>query len=378
MAKVSWTINTIDPNTGVYTNITSKVLSLNIRQGREKYLDSYSSGTLSLTINNASNYAANIKYGDQISAYGLIEMQNVYNSNFWVQEITFTDYPGNTGLNTATITAVDWLGAAGRIQATNLSLPQTDTCQQFQTYFPYLLPTDMTIANVGTGSSIAAATTYTGSILNYLNYLAMTERGIVYQYISSIYFLGRGDISSLDPSGTSIGPTVGSTFGSYQIAYSTFNRYQNGAQFINTATTTPNGLAAQTSTNATSVSTYGPAFYSVSTVDYNTTQALGNSDWIVNNFSDQSTLYFTCEFTDVMQNKDALKSLNFWYPVRNFKYSVPGGSLVTVPVVIEGYELNVTSEQTTFKLSMSPLQYYQFFTLDSSILGILDTSRLGW
>lgn len=378
MTKLEWTINTIDPNTGVYTNITSKVLSLNIRQGREKYLDSYSSGTLSLTINNANNYAANIKYGDQISAYGLIEMQNVYNSNFWVQEITFTDYPGNTGLNTATITAVDWLGAAGRIQATNLSLPQTGTCQQFQTYFPYLLPTDMTIANVGTGSSIAASTTYTGSILNYLNYLAMTERGIVYQYISSIYFLGRGDISSLDPSGTSIGPTVGSTPGSYQIAYSTFNRYQNGAQFINTATTTPNGLAAQTSTNAASVSTYGPAFYSVSTVDYNTTQALGNSDWIVNNFSDQSTLYFTCEFTDVMQNKDALKSLNFWYPVRNFKYSVPGGSLVTVPVVIEGYELNVTPEQTTFRLSMSPLQYYQFFTLNSTTLGILDTSRLGW
>lgn len=378
MAKVSWTINTIDPNTGVYTNITSKVLSLNIRQGREKYLDSYSSGTLSLTINNASNYAANIKYGDQISAYGLIEMQNVYNSNFWVQEITFTDYPGNTGLNTATITAVDWLGAAGRIQATNLSLPQTDTCQQFQTYFPSLLPTAMNIAGGFTGSSIASATTYTGSILNYLNFLAMTERGIVYQYISSIYFLGRGDISSLDPAGTSIGPTVGSTSGSYQIAYSTFNRYQNGSQFINTATTTPNGLAAQTSTNATSVSAYGPAFYSVSTVDYNTTQALGNSDWVVNNFSDQSTLYFTCEFTDFMQNKDALKSLNFWYPVRNFKYSVPGGSLVTVPVVVEGYELNVTPEQTTFRLSMSPLQYYQFFTLNSSTLGILDTSRLGW
>ena len=378
MTKLEWTINTINPNTGVYTNITSKVLSLNIRQGREKYLDSYSSGTLSLTINNASNYAANIKYGDQISAYGLIEMQNVYNSNFWVQEITFTDYPGNTGLNTATITAVDWLGASGRIQATNLSLPQTGTCQQFQTYFPYLLPTAMTIANVGTGSSIAASTTYTGSILNYLNYLAMTERGIVYQYISSIYFLGRGDISSLDPSGTSIGPTVGSTPGSYQIAYSTFNRYQNGAQFINTATTTPNGLAAQTSTNAASVSTYGPAFYSVSTVDYNTTQASGNSDWIVNNFSDQSTLYFTCEFTDVMQNKDALKSFNFWYPVRNFKYSVPGGSLVTVPVVVEGYELNVTPEQTTFRLSLSPLTYYQFFTLNSTTLGILDTSRLGW
>jgi hypothetical protein len=378
MTKINWTINTYDPITSSYTNITTKVLSLNIRQGREKYLDSYSSGTLSLTINNASNYAANIEYGDQISAYGLIDLDNIYNNNFWVQEITFTDYPGNTGLNTATITAVDWLGAAGRIQATNFTLNQTGTCQQFETNFPALLPTGMNIATGFTGSSIAAATTYTGSILNYLNFLAMTERGIVYQYISSIYFLGRGDISSLAPAVTSIGPTVNGTLGSYQIAYSNFNRYQNGAQFINTATTTPNGLAAQTSTNATSVSTYGPAFYSVSTVDYNTTQALGNSNWIVNNFSDQSTLYFSCEFNDLMQNEEALKSLNFWYPVRNFKYSVPGGSSVTVPIVVEGYEINVTPEQTTFRLSMSPLQYYQFFTLNSSTLGILDTSRLGW
>jgi hypothetical protein len=31
-----------------------------------------------------------------------------------------------------------------------------------------------------------------------------------------------------------------------------------------------------------------------------------------------------------------------------------------------------------FTLFLSPLTYYQFFTLDSSTLGILDTSRLGW
>jgi hypothetical protein len=47
-------------------------------------------------------------------------------------------------------------------------------------------------------------------------------------------------------------------------------------------------------------------------------------------------------------------------------------------MVMEGYKINVTPEQTTFDLSFSPLTYYQFFTLNSSTLGILDTSRLGW
>jgi hypothetical protein len=62
----------------------------------------------------------------------------------------------------------------------------------------------------------------------------------------------------------------------------------------------------------------------------------------------------------------------------NLSYQVPGGSLTTVPVVMEGASINVTPESTTFDMTFSPLQYYQFFTLDSTTLGILDTSRLGW
>jgi hypothetical protein len=45
---------------------------------------------------------------------------------------------------------------------------------------------------------------------------------------------------------------------------------------------------------------------------------------------------------------------------------------------MEGAAINVTPEQTEFSMTFSPLQYYQFFTLNSTILGILNTSRLGW
>jgi hypothetical protein len=40
--------------------------------------------------------------------------------------------------------------------------------------------------------------------------------------------------------------------------------------------------------------------------------------------------------------------------------------------------MNATTEKTDFTVYFSPLTYYQFFTLNSSELGILDTSRLGW
>jgi hypothetical protein len=137
--------------------------------------------------------------------------------------------------------------------------------------------------------------------------------------------------------------------------------------------------------NASSVTTYGNSFYSSQTVDYNATQANGNASWIVNTLSDPSSLRFSCSFTDRAQNQTALDDLMFsmFYPLSSnrtltLNYTPPGGVSTAINVVVEGYSFNVTPEQTTVSFNMSPLQYYQFFTLDSSFLGILDTSRLGW
>jgi hypothetical protein len=371
MAKIVYTVQHVS-SASVSTVLSTSVLSMNIRQGREKYLDTYSGGSCTLTINNNTDFASNIKYGDLINIVGTVNTFSVYSMRFYVQQTTFNDYPGNTGLSTATIQCSDWLANSGRINVNSLALTEATTCAQFEQFIPYL-PTKMIYYTGLVGASTASAQTYTGTILNYLNYLAMTERGLIYQNFATLVFIPRTNIDP--PASLTIGPTTSST----QIGYQTFNRFQNGQQFINTATTNPTGLAAQTSTNSTSVTTYGPAFYSVSTVDYNTTQALGNSDWVANNFSDISSLYFAVSFTDIMQNATALEdfvinSIN----TRTLQYRPPGGSLTSLNVVPEGFELNATPEQTTISMTFSPLTYYQYFTLDSPTLGILDTSRLGW
>jgi hypothetical protein len=65
--------------------------------------------------------------------------------------------------------------------------------------------------------------------------------------------------------------------------------------------------------------------------------------------------------------------------VTKLTFRVPGaGSDTTVDVVVEGFSFNITLEETSWVFYLSPLVYYQFFTLNSSTLGILDTSRLGW
>jgi hypothetical protein len=85
-----------------------------------------------------------------------------------------------------------------------------------------------------------------------------------------------------------------------------------------------------------------------------------------------------------MQNSTALDNFEstFFqtiYLIYSLAYRVPGDvSDTTVQVVREGWQINITPSQTFFTLFFSPLNYYSFFTLDSSSLGILDTSRLGW
>jgi hypothetical protein len=374
MPKVNWTI------LNGATDITSRVLSMNITVGREKYLDTYSGGQVNLTINNSANYAAGIAYGSIIRVYSGT-FGNEYLCDYWVQEVTYSDYPGNTGLNTANITAVDWISRSGRVQAENYLITQNSTGSQLTQFLQTSggpLPADMFITNYG-GTSTGATITYTGTVNNYLNLLVATERNYVIIRGSYLFWINRGYVSNLAPIATTIGRTTSSS----QIAYQQFERIQNGTQFINTVTVSPNGLASQTSINTSSVSTYGPAFYSSSTVDLNTTQASGNASWIANNFSDPTSLRFACSLSDVAQNGTALSSwlAQCWGTDNrtvNLAYQVPGGSLTTIAVVMEGATINVTPEQTQFAMTFSPLQYYQFFTLDSSTLGILDTSRLGW
>ena len=360
------------------TEFTSTVLSASMSYGRTKYLDDYNAGTLTITINNSSNFITNFSFNTLILldtdksdvTYGS-DPGNIYA----VQEITFADYPGNIGLSTATLLCVDAFGRAGRVQANALSLPQATTGLQaieFDFTEGGPLPSNVQIDEFGT-RSIASAQTYTGTVLNQLNLLNATERGMLLagrngprQYIT---FYGR------DQFGGSTQPvSFGRTASSSVIGYQQFNRIQNGVSFINTATISPEGLADQTVSNASSVSTYGATFYSSSTVDYNTTQAQGNASWIVNSFSDPTDLRFEIGFTDRAQNDTAY---TLFMVLRdgitfNLSYRLPAAGSDTIEqVYLEGYSVNMTPEQTDWILYFSPATYYLFFILDDSTNGIL-------
>ena len=367
-------------------NFTSSVLSANITQGREKYLDTYGGGSISITINNNTGLADNFLFNDKIFVSTNGTSISQYADVFTVQQVTYNDYPGGTGLSTATIFAVDALARSGRVQATNLALTQAATTAQM-IQFSAVLPTDLLVLNAGGtnyGESIASAQTYTGTALNQFNILQTTERGVFRTKSSNnrtqqlIIAYSRSDIGSFFDSSFNFGRSASSTV----IAYQTFDRMQNGTSFINTATISPLGLSSETRTNSAAVTAYGPAFYSSSTVDYTATQAQGNGDWIVNTFSDPTDLRYKISFSDKAQNQTAYDAMLNTF-ITDLAYTLEfkppsSASTLTDQVVLEGWQINMTPEQTVWSMSFSPLNYYQFFTLNSTTLGILNTSRLGW
>jgi hypothetical protein len=377
MTKIDWSLIRYAPSS---VDVTSSVLSFSYTQGRQNYLDPYSGGTLTVTLNNNANIAQYFTFN---SVWALYDDGGVGSLRFWTQNVQFNDYPGNTGLSTITVSLVDVLGRNGRNVVSNVVLAEAGTIQQLQTLWQTL---GFQIGDIGAsnvGSSRAAATTYSGSMLNYFNLITATEKGLVSFYDGTAYMIARNAVSNsiAGKSFTRDTPDTNS------IVYMDFSHNRAGMNFMNTVTIAPQGLANQTGVNSTSVTAYGTAQQTITTVDYNTTQADGLADWLAFSQSDPDSERWSVSFMDIPQNFTALNrfinafmsNTGYAYRVWNLYYRVPGAVSDTLTqVVIEGITVNATPDKTIFTVYFSDIENYQFFTLNSSVFGILDTSRLGF
>jgi hypothetical protein len=374
MPKFAWKVR----NTSTSTEVTSSVLSLSFNNGRQDYLDNYNAGALVLTIKNQANESAGFTFGDAIDLQ-TVGPTNMY--RFYVVEVAYNDYPGNTGLSTATITCQDGLGVLGRLQMNAYSISAGASTAQFTSAssVPGRRSVNPTMVASGTGGACSAGV-YSGSVLNFINLLVNTERTVLSMTENQVAFYARDQIALLPIASANYGRTASAS----TIAYDSFERINLGLNLMNQVQVQPAGLATQEATNATSVGAYGANGFTVSTVDATTTTALGLAEWLANTLSDTNKQRFVIQFTDVMQPAGSpdfygvVMNLGGKKPT-NLTYRVPGAaSDTTVQVIPEGFNVVATPTQTTVTVYFTPLTYYQFFTLDSATLGILDTSRLGW
>ena len=358
---------------------TDSVLSFAGKSGRTSYMDNYAGGGFTITIANNDNEAAQFVRGYWVD---ILFGNGDYLQGGQVSEIVYDDYSGqNQGLSTATITCLDSLAVSGKFQLQNFTFTQATTgnqaAQVLGTYGPEQIPQ---IQLDATSLSTASASNYSGTYLNRLNLLANTEKGQIWQFGDwSLRWKSRQNVSA--SSGKTFTRTSG---GVSDITYIGFRRIALGEQFFNQVTVTPEGLTEQKVTNSSSVDLYGASGFQMNSVDYNTTQSSGLASWLATMLANPTDYRYEVDISDITGNKENIRDfLNIAdianYPTATLKWLKPGDvSETTVYVVCEGFSFNAVPGQTTYTVFFSPLANYQYFTLDSTTLGILDTSRLGW
>jgi len=355
------------------TGLDIEFLSASITSGRSTYMDVYNGGGLIFTINNNANDAASIQMGDSIRVRS---GGFSFDVGFWVDEIQCQDYNGDTGLATATVVCSDSMVRLGR-RLLNKALTLSYSGEQAVQMSDVTQSPGITAA--GLGKSLVSAINYSGAPMQRLNQLINTERGVIRCRGYELYYIPREQINQNSLFSTvSIGPTkTGTQIGSQQ-----FSRTSLGMNFMNTVAVTPTGGAEQTVTNTTSVASFGSAYYSLQSEDATNDQALGLAGWLANSQSDPTAERYDIEFTDRSQIEIPVSRLLSTFMssyVYDLSYRLPNAaSLTTIKAIMEGYAIDITPTESRFRVSLSPFTYYQFFTLDSATLGILDTSRLGW
>jgi hypothetical protein len=349
------------------TDVTSQIQSMQYSTGRRTQFDSWSPGSLVLSIRNDAGQADAYILNDKI---WLTSASSGFYQWFYVQEVLYNDLGGLGAGSTATIVCTDLLGRMGRTQVFEQYLNQETTLTQIDNEFSTLMPTSSSIVLNGVGDSQAAAETYTGTVLNRLNLNMVTEQGWLSVTDVGVYLYARSAIDDLAP-GTIVFARQGD--GLNQMGYSDIKRIALGSNYLNTCTVIPTTVAQQNASDATSVAAYGYYGAEFSTVDNTIQQADDFANWQVYSRSDPSELSFQISVSDL--NNDISPLLGAIYaniPVVTVSYEKPGSPNDYVSAqIMQGWSMSVTPSATYMEIYTSPLTYTNFFTLNSSTFGRL-------
>lgn len=159
----------------------------------------------------------------------------------------------------------------------------------------------------------------------------------------------------------------------------------NSAQITRSAA----GSTTQSSTDAASVAKYAARNRSYTTTNQNDGDALEAAYRWAHRFSTSRFVPVSLEITDRMASELAAADDDLWedlidvrtglWSVAKVQYTPTGGAYgeITDVCVIVGRRFSGTPNEVRLQLDLVPAQDYQSFVLDSDVLGVLNTSRLG-
>lgn len=368
-------------NTRTSSTFTSDVLSATLNHGRRSILDNFSSSGAIITIRNQNDQAAGFQLGDEIGLEETAE-PGVRVRTYYVYDIQYANEFGNMTDAEAVLLCYGAVGRLGRADCEAATLTTTTTILQYGQVIGNAL-------GVGTegvgGQSIASSATYTGSALARTNILVTTEGGVLNETAAgNTAFYGRSYFGSAIGTVNPADCKFGRTFSGSQIGYKNFTRRRYGQEYANDITVEPSGLASQRAANVTSLPRVSDTY---STVDSTTTQALDMATFERAVRSDTNNQVFEFTISDAGQNTASTtwQQLYYYAVTRGNQvfwtvaYREPGDVADTTALMFgEFTQVRIQPSHTEVTFVMSPLDYYNYFTLDSTTLGILNTNRLAW
>lgn len=370
MAKLGWTFKNQD---AASYDFTSSVQSFTYTQGRQNVLDNYPGGTCQITMRNNAGQVAAASLAYRQKVYLRCEGSVMFRG--WVQGIIYNDTPGDANDATATILLGDaWVLAAQQIAETQLLVSNDYQVEEIDAL---LFNPGGFIQVAGPTSSIRGSLNYSSDYASRLNQIVASDRGVFISNGGEYNYIPLAEIYNVNTNSFTFGPNAGSVD---VIAYESFRRVQavGNQTFVNQAQVTPESLATQTYTNG-NYSTLGYSAVTVSTLNTTTGDGLNTAKWIANSMSEPTQQSYQITVVDIAQaSLTYLLSMLYSTWAVALEYTPPGGVSTSERTLTEGVTVRGFIDRTEVDFYLSPLTYYNYFILNDTVNGVLDSSRLGW
>jgi hypothetical protein len=365
-------------NTGASTTINtlSNVQTVSIDQGRTWQTDPYSPTTCTIVARTTTAPAMGDFVRVMTGTAGIGTGKNLFTGT--VKDIGI-EYGNTANMDFVTIQCEGALARWGRRQFTNRVLAQNSTLTQLSNLATAIGFNTFCTFN-GTGSSTAAAQTYSGNGLDLVNLVMTTEMGYIQEsgtytdtgggtgtITPTINFQGRQSIQSIANPMTDVSNDLSPAYDAIEFA-SAAQRY------FTEATINPIALASQSA---------GSGFYNLTqdSVDFSTSQALSHAQYLVSQYD--STAFKPYKLISNYSNQTNTTAQAAFE--NNLVQGTNIGSLILIIHrgtgywnVIEGQTISIAPGETQLEITFSPLDNNNYLILDNSLYGKLNENKLGF
>ena len=366
-----------------YADLTSLVLSVNIRRGRNRQLDQFNAGTAQVVFNNSTRVLDPLNTSSIYYPYVLPRSPIIIYAN---GTPIYTGYVEDWNLDYSIpnqdrmfARCVDAFGTLAN-QQLNAFTPSAElSSARVNTVLDRPEINYQGARSIGTGSSTlgAYAVTQDTSCLGYLQQVNTSEQGYLYTAADgSLTFKGRSSV---------LNPVSGASFTSdgTGIPYMTLvNQFGSELLYNYIVTQSPAG-AAQTSSDSTSIALYQAQNYNLlNLLNSTTTEVAGLGSYLLGKYANP-----VLRFTGISCELAALTSAQ-WSTIfaidltsiisvqKNFSTGTP--ITETQTLITSGIEHRIVPGSHIINFTMESTDGNQYMTLDDSIFGLLDTGLLSF